>query len=57
MKHMKKAMRRTLKLLFSFMLMLCLFGRAGACSLLFIGGDYTDDGASLFVRVEDGRPE
>ena len=27
---------------------------ASACSLLFIGGDYTDDGASLFVRVEDG---
>ena len=54
MKHMKKTMYRTLKLLFPFMLMLCLFSRAGACSLLFVGGDYTDDGASLFVRVEDG---
>lgn len=29
-------------------------GYASACSLLFIGGDYTDDGASLFVRVEGG---
>lgn len=47
-------MYRTLKLRFSFMLTLCLFGRADACSLLFVGGDYTDDGASMFVRVEDG---
>ena len=33
---------------------LCVTCHASACSLLFIGGDYTDDGASLFVRVEDG---
>ncbi len=25
-----------------------------ACSLLWVGGEYTDDGAGLFVRVEDG---
>ena len=35
-------------------LILCMAGCASACSLLFVGGDYTDDGASLFVRVEDG---
>lgn len=34
--------------------MLLLTGSASACSLFYFGGDYTDDGASLFVRVEDG---
>lgn len=28
---------------------------ASACSLFYFGGDYTDDGANLFVRVEDGN--
>ena len=35
-------------------LLLCLTCEASACSLFFFGGDYTDDGASLFVRIEDG---
>ena len=35
-------------------ILLCLTCEASACSLFFFGGDYTDDGANLFVRVEDG---
>ena len=35
-------------------ILLCLTCEASACSLFFFGGDYTDDGASLFVRIEDG---
>ena len=51
---MKKPMHRILKFLIPFVLMICLFSRADACSLLYIGGAYTDDGANLFIRVEDG---
>ena len=47
-------MRRTLKFLVPFILAICLFSQASACSLFFFGGDYTDDGANLFVRIEDG---
>ena len=35
-------------------ILLCLTCGASACSLFFFGGDYTDDGANLFVRIEDG---
>ena len=51
---MKKTMRRTMKFLVPFILAICLFSQASACSLFFFGGDYTDDGANLFVRIEDG---
>ena len=51
---MKKTMRRMLKFLVPFILAICLFSQASACSLFFFGGDYTDDGANLFVRIEDG---
>ena len=43
-----------MKFLVPFILAICLFSQASACSLFFFGGDYTDDGASLFVRIEDG---
>ena len=43
-----------LKFLVPFILAICLFSQASACSLFFFGGDYTDDGANLFVRIEDG---
>jgi len=51
---MIKPICRTLTFLLLCILLICLFSQASACSLLFIGGEYTDDGASLFVRVEDG---
>jgi len=47
-------MRRIRRFLVPFILVICLFSQASACSLLFVGGDFTDDGANLFVRVEDG---
>ena len=43
-----------MKFMVPFILVICLFSQASACSLLFVGGDFTDDGANLFVRVEDG---
>jgi dipeptidase len=36
-------------------ILLCLTCEASACSLFFFGGDYTDDGANLFARIEDGN--
>ena len=51
---MKKPMRRIRRFLVPFILVICLFSQASSCSLLFVGGDFTDDGANLFVRVEDG---
>ena len=35
-------------------ILLCLTWEASACSLFYFGGDYTDDRANLFVRIEDG---
>ncbi len=47
-------MKRILSCMLCLLLVLSVTGGALACSLLWVGGDYTDDGANLFVRVEDG---
>ena len=47
---MKKILTIPLILIFSLLLSI----DASACSLFYFGGDMTDDGANLFVRIEDG---
>ncbi len=39
--------------LVSLLLAVCLAGSAMSCSLFYFGGDWTDDGANLFLRDED----
>jgi len=39
--------------LVSFLLAVCLAGSAMCCSLFYFGGDWTDDGANLFLCDED----
>ncbi len=47
-------MKKIMSCIFSILLVLSMAGSASACSLLYVGGKYTDDGANMFVRVEDG---
>ena len=47
-------MKKTISFMVSLMLAVCAAAGSSACSLFYFGGDYTDDGANLFVRVEDG---
>ncbi len=47
-------MKRYISCIICLLLIFSMTGGALACSLLWVGGDYTDDGANMFVRVEDG---
>ncbi len=51
-----KIRRRIFSLGASVLLMLSLVAHASACTLFYAGGDLTDDGANLFIRVEDLSP-
>ena len=46
-------MRKAAAGFISLALAVCLIGNASACSLFYFGGEYTDDGANLFMRGED----
>ena len=35
------------------LLTMCWPSNASACSLMYVGGDYTDDGANAFIRTEE----
>lgn len=35
------------------LIVMCWPVSAGACSLMYVGGDYTDDGANAFIRTEE----
>lgn len=48
-------MKRIISCIFIILLVLSMAGSSLACSMLWVGGKYTDDGANMFVRVEDGN--
>ncbi len=47
-------MKRIILCVISILLVLSMAANASACSLFWVGGEYTDDGANMFFRVEDG---
>ncbi len=52
-------MRKSLRVIFALLIIILMFfnisDRAYACTLVYFGGAYTDDGSNLFLRVEDGN--
>ncbi|MCR5772433.1 MAG: C69 family dipeptidase [Butyrivibrio sp.] len=52
---MRKNLRVTIFLFIIAFMFISIFDTANACSLFYFGGAYTDDGANLFMRIEDGE--
>ena len=46
-------MRKLISILLTAVIVLGMCASASACTMLYVGGDLTDDGANMFVRVED----